>query len=187
MSLPVLTTARLRLEPVTREHLPLLVDLNADPEVMRFLLGRAATPEETQQEWARRLDARSDERRGLGYWAGYEDEVFAGWWSASSFATDPAVAGLGYRLVRTAWGRGLASEGARAMVRHAFEVPEVARVVASTMAVNVASRRVLERVGFSLVRSWVQEWEDPIPGWEQGEVEYVIQRDGASRTRARPP
>ena len=184
MSLPVLTTDRLRLEPVTHDHLPLLVGLNADPEVMRFLLGRAATPEETEQEWARRLDAQSDARRGLGYWAGYEDEVFAGWWSASSFATDPAIVGLGYRLVRATWGRGLASEGARAMVRQAFTVPAVERVVASTMAVNVASRRVLERVGFSLVRSWVEEWAEPIAGWEQGEVEYVLVRDPAHASRA---
>ena len=127
-------------------------------------------------------------RRGLGYWAGYEHEAFVGWWSASSFATDPTVAGLGYRLGRAAWGRGLASEGARAMVRQAFGVPAVERVVASTMAVNVASRRVLERLGFSLVRSWVEEWEEPIPGWEQGEVEYVLGRDPAYPSpRAGPP
>ena len=175
MSLPVLRTERLRLEPVARErHLPLLVDLNADPEVMRFLLGRAATPEETEQEWARRLGAQSDAQRGLGYWAGYENDAFAGWWSASSFATDRAVAGLGYRLPRAAWGRGLASEGARAMLEQAFAVPGVERVVASTMAVNVGSRCVLERVGFSLVRSWVEEWDNPIPGWEQGEAAYGL-------------
>ncbi len=74
------------------------------------------------------------------------------------------------------------------MVRQAFGVPAVERVVASTMAVNVASRRVLERLGFSLVRSWVEEWEEPIPGWEQGEVEYVLGRDPAYPSpRAEPP
>jgi len=63
------------------------------------------------------------------------------------------------------------------MVGQAFTVPGVERVVASTMAVNVASRQVLERVGFALARSWVEEWAEPIPGWEQGEVEYVLGRD----------
>ena len=114
MSLPHLVTDRLRLEPVTAAHLPLFVELNADPEVMEFLMGRAATPEETAAEWAMRLDTHTDAGRGLGYWAGYEDGAFVGWWSASSYAADPALSGLGYRLHRAAWGRGLASEGARA-------------------------------------------------------------------------
>ena len=177
MSLPGLRTERLRLEPVTSErHLALLVDLNADPEVMRLLLGRAATPQETEQEWARRLGAQSDPQRGLGYWAGYENDAFAGWWSASSFAADRAVAGLGYRLPRAAWGRGLASEGARAMLEQAFSVPGVERVVASTMVVNTGSRRVLDRVGLRLVRTWVERRGDPIAGWEQGEAAYEVTR-----------
>lgn len=172
-----LRTERLRLEPVYDAHLPLLVELNADPEVMRFILGRAATPDETSAEWVRRRGEQSDPARGLGYWVGLVDDDFVGWWSASAFAADPTRSGTGYRLVRSAWGRGLATEGARAMVDYAFTVPGVERVVASTMAVNTGSRRVLEKAGLAHVDTSYVTWRDPLPGAEQGEVTYELDRD----------
>ncbi len=171
-----LHTARLALEPVTDEHLPVMVELNSDPEVMAFILGRAATPEETYAEWRRRLDHQSDVARGLGYWAGFEDGTFVGWWSASTFEGRPELSGVGYRLRRDAWGRGLATEGARRMVEQAFADPRVERVVASTMAVNLGSRAVLEKAGFRHTDTWHQEWDEPIPGAEQGEVGYELSR-----------
>ena len=171
-----LRTDRLDLESVTDDHFPLLVELNSDPHVMAFILGRAATPEETYAEWRRRLDHQSDAARGLGYWAGFEDGQFVGWWSASAFDGRPELSGVGYRLRRSAWGRGLATEGARRMVEQAFADPQVERVVASTMAVNVGSRRVLEKLGFRHTDTWHQEWDDPIPGSEQGEVAYTLTR-----------
>ncbi|MGI8645657.1 MAG: GNAT family N-acetyltransferase, partial [Nocardioides sp.] len=173
---PALSTERLRLVPANPAHLDLLAGLNCDPDVMRYLLGRAATRAEVETEWAERLGVRTDEGRGLGYWVGFVDDDFVGWWSASSFATDPTVAGVGYRLRRATWGAGLATEGGRAMVTHAFGVPEVARVVASTMAVNLASRAVLAKLGMTHVDSYVEEWEDPLPGSDQGEVVYALTR-----------
>ena len=188
---PTLHTDRLRLEPVTDDHLPLLVELNADPEVMRFLVGRAATPEETYAEWERRGRDQSDEERGLGYWAGFEGDEFVGWWSASAYAVDSTQAGLGYRLRRSRWGQGLATEGCRAMIDHAFGLPGVDRVVAGTMAVNLRSRRVMEKLGMVHVRTWHEDWDDPLPGTEQGEVGYELTREqwvaARPRTGSRTP
>ncbi|HET6625601.1 MAG TPA: GNAT family N-acetyltransferase [Nocardioidaceae bacterium] len=171
----VLNSPRLRLEPVTEAHLDHFLALNSDPEVMRFLLGRAATREETLDEWARRMGAQTDETRGLGYWAGFtNDDTFAGWWSASAFSTDETLAGLGYRLVRRAWGLGLATEGGRLMIAQGAAAPGVERVVASTMAVNTASRRVLEKLGMRHVNTYVREWDEPITGSEEGDVVYEL-------------
>ena len=181
--LPVLTTTRLSLRPVTDGDLSLMIDLNADPKVMAHILGRAATSAETTAEWSERLSHRTDVDRGLGYWAGFCEELFVGWWGASAFAGDLAVSSIGYRLRRTAWGRGLATEGAFAMVAQAFSTPTVARVVASTMAVNHASRRVLGTVGLVHVGTQVQPWDTPIPGAEQGEAEYELLRPDARRPR----
>ena len=44
------------------------------------------------------------------------------------------------------------------------------------MAVNAGSRAVMEKLGMRHVRTEVQEWDDPLPGWEQGEVFYEIER-----------
>src|SRR4029450_9039214 len=60
---------------------------------------------------------------------------------------DPAVTDLGYRLIRRYWRKGLASEASRALLRHAFDTVGQSRVIAQTMAVNVASRGVMEAIG----------------------------------------
>ncbi len=139
--------------------LDVMVELNADPRVMTFIRGRAATADETHDEWRQRLEHQTDRGRGLGYWAGFEDGVFAGWWSASSFEGRPEISGIGYRLRAAAWGRGLATEGARAMVTQAFACPEVERVFASTKAANTGSRRVLEKLGMWHTSTGPQEDE----------------------------
>ena len=100
---------------------------------------------------------------------------FIGWFGLRAWP-EPGVAELGYRLRRSAWGRGYATEGARALVAKGFTELGVRRVVAQTMAVNTASRRVMERVGLRLARTWVQDWDEPIEGAELGEVEYALDR-----------
>lgn len=174
--MPVLSTARLDLRPVEVDDLGLMVELNADPRVMRFVRGRAATAEETLVEWRQRLDHQSDRARGLGYWAGFESGTFAGWWSASSFVGRPEMSGLGYRLHATAWGRGLATEGADAMIGQAFSCLEISRVFASTMAANRGSRRVLDKVGMTHTASWAAGARTQVPGWQDGEVGYELRR-----------
>ena len=66
------------------------------------------------------------------------------------------------------------------MVAQALSTPGVTRVVASTMDVNCASRRVLQKVGLVYVGTHVQERDDPIPGWVQGQAEYELMRPDAS-------
>jgi RimJ/RimL family protein N-acetyltransferase len=52
----------------------------------------------------------------------------------------------------------------------------VQRVVAETMAVNTASRRVMEKTGLTLERAFYRDWPDPIEGAEHGEVEYALRK-----------
>ncbi|MFF5174020.1 GNAT family N-acetyltransferase [Micromonospora sp. NPDC000089] len=174
----LLETARLRLRRFTAADEDRLVELDGDPEVMRFLTGGAPTPRATvRDEQLPRLLAGYDRHPGLGRWAA-EDRAtggFVGW-----FALDPSEDGteaeLGYRLRRAVWGRGLATEGSRALVRHAFDTVGVRRVWAQTMAVNAGSRRVMEKAGLRHVRTVHPHFADPIPGTEHGEVEYELLR-----------
>jgi len=81
---------------------------------------------------------------------------------------------LGYRLRKSAWGKGYGSEGSRALVGKAFTEMGARRVCAETMAVNTASRRVLDKAGLRLVRVFRQPWPDTIEGEEHGDVEYAV-------------
>jgi len=78
--------------------------------------------------------------------------------------------------MRHHWRRGLGSEGARELVRYGFEDLGLSRIFAETMAVNTASRATMRAVGLRYVRTFHCEWDEPLPGAEEGEVEYAITR-----------
>jgi RimJ/RimL family protein N-acetyltransferase len=182
MAQPTLASERLHLVPLGDEHLKYEIELDSDPEVMKYLTGRPASPEEVEQAHRRRIHA-ADEVPGLGFWAGFAKDEFIGWWilQPPNGPDQPRVAGeadLGYRVLRRHWRRGYASEGARELIRYGFEEVRLDRIFAQTLAVNVPSRATMAAVGLSFTRAFVsgEPYDDPIPGAEQGEVEYAITR-----------
>ncbi|MFR9777902.1 GNAT family N-acetyltransferase [Micromonospora sp. MS34] len=184
-----LTTDRLVLREFTPDDAPLLADLDADPAVMRHLTGgRPTPPAEIRERVLPRILAAYRQPPGLGWWAAQRrtDGVFLGWFEFRPVrAGDPREVELGYRLHRSAWGAGYATEGARALVHRGFTELGVERVVAATMAVNAGSRRVMEKAGLSYRRTFHQDWPEPIDGSEHGEVEYALTR--AEWARATDP
>jgi RimJ/RimL family protein N-acetyltransferase/protein-L-isoaspartate O-methyltransferase len=176
---PTLHTGRLTLRPLTDEDLPHLVELNGDPEVMRFITGRALSPAEVAAD----LPRLTRSERGLGLWSGADADGFAGVWFLIPDPDDPTAAEIGWRLPRARWGRGLATEGARALLAHAFESHGATRVWAETMAVNTGSRAVMERLGLRHTSTEVRHWDNPITGWQQGEVVYEITREDVARSQ----
>jgi RimJ/RimL family protein N-acetyltransferase len=177
-------TARLSLSLAREADRENPIALERDPEVMRFLNGgRPATEEGVGEAAASFLMPRGGED---DVWAAVETRsgAFVGWFSLRRVRE--SVGELGYRLRRDAWGRGLATEGATALVAMGFADKDFARIVATTMAVNRPSRRVLEKTGLTHVRTVYPDWRDPLPGSELGEVEYEITRDEWEAKRAGP-
>lgn len=176
---PVIHTQRLTLVPLADPHLELEVELDSDPEVMRYLSGRASTRDEVVASHAQRM-ALGRKVPGLGYWIAFGTNAdFVGLMMlppahGPDQPDDPGVADLGYRILRRYWRQGLATEASRALLQHAFLTVGVRRVIAQTMAVNAASRGVMTAAGLSYVRTYFPDWEDPLPGSEQGEVEYEL-------------
>jgi RimJ/RimL family protein N-acetyltransferase len=146
---PRLATERLRLEPLAAEHADLLAGMDADPAVMAHVGGRALSRDESRAALARRTDPAAD-ARGLGWWAGFQGDVFVGWWCLA-LDQDPSTAELGYRLPRSAWGRGLATEASRAVLDHGFWSVGLDSVWAETRDTNLASQKVLTKSALRLV------------------------------------
>jgi RimJ/RimL family protein N-acetyltransferase len=174
-----LETDRLTLRRFTEADEDNLVELDGDPEVMRFLSGGKPTPREEVR--SRVLPALFDyyERfDDLGVWAAQEKSTgrFLGWFHFRPHIKGPRDGDieLGYRLRRPAWGKGYATEGSRALIRKGFTELGVERVVAETMAVNAGSRRVLEKAGLTLVRTFHRDGLEAIEGSEHGVVEYAL-------------
>jgi RimJ/RimL family protein N-acetyltransferase len=173
-----LETDRLILREFTADDGDLLVDLDSDPEVMfRITGGRATSREEIEGEVLPAFlnyYARGNE---FGFWAAFDkrSRKFLGWFhlrpGPGHSAAEPE---LGYRLLLAFWGQGYATEGSTALIATAFTDLGATRVLAETMVAHAASRRVMEKCGMTVSRTFFQDWPDAIPGDELGDVEYAI-------------
>ena len=146
---PTLHTARLRLRPFTQADADAIYALQSNPHVLRYW---DAPP------WKER--ARADrfisvcgqmEQEGTGARLAIErsaDGVFIGWCALSQWNPDYRSAAMGYCLCDAAWGQGFATEAAGAVLRWAFDTLDLNRVQAQTDTRNIASSRVLEKLGF---------------------------------------
>jgi RimJ/RimL family protein N-acetyltransferase len=150
--LPVLDTPRLLLRRRTLEDLDACIAMDRDPEVTRYIAGPWHDPVAHRQFVEYRITR--SYQPGLGYWSIREasaPERFVGWvLLIPDHGAGPDVE-IGWRLVRDAWGRGIASEAARAVVRHAFDTVRLPRLVADIASANTASRRVAEKLGMRRV------------------------------------
>lgn len=185
-----LETDRLILRRFTADDLDALYDLDADPAVTRFINGGRPTPRaEIRDELLPTWLAQYEQAPGYGRWAAIEKPtgVFLGWFALTADPAEPGTAELGYRLRQSAWGRGYATEGARALVDHGFAELGMRRVTANTMTVNTGSRRVMEKTGLRFLRTFFLDWPDQIDGGEHGDVEYELRHGDWSRTRSPLP
>ncbi len=194
-----LETERLILRRFTPEDVDLLVELDGDPEVMRYLTGgqptpRAAFEHDILPAWLRYYERGDD----YGFWAAVEKGTgaFLGWFHFRPAGGAPAgEVELGYRLNRAAWGKGYATEGSRALIDKGFRELGVRRVVASTYQDNVGSRRVMEKLGMTLVRTFRMTPEELSDGgtydaeamaaaFPGDDVEYALDRAAWERQQA---
>lgn len=138
------------------DHYPGLCLVNGDPEVMRYIGGEPQSPEQTEA-WIRRAEARW---AGLGY----------SWWTIRLSAGDEIVGAcclqhiendpaqeleIGWRLLPAHWGRGYATEAARAMIDFGFRELGAPRLFSIADPRNIASTRVMDRLG---MRSLGLQW-----------------------------
>lgn len=145
-TLDPLETPRLLLRRFLPSDLESLLPIYADPEVMRFIGKGVRTRAETEAALARMIG--HWERHGFGMWAVVDraQGILLGRCGLQHLDHTPEVE-LGYTLARACWGRGIATEAARASLKYGFETVGLERIVGVTRHQNLASRRVLEKVG----------------------------------------
>jgi RimJ/RimL family protein N-acetyltransferase len=185
----LLETPRLRLRQFRPDDLEQLVELDSDREVMRYITYGDPTPRATYLEVILpRWLAFYERTPGLGYWAAEdrEGDAFVGWFHLRPDRFDAGEQELGYRLARRAWGRGLATEGATAVIDHGFSRVGAAKITARTLAANDRSQRVMRKCGLELECAFVYP-EDVIQGRDESEraaVKYsIMRRDWLQRRR----
>lgn len=146
----MIETDRMILRPWRPDDGDAFVAVFTEPEIMWFPKRRPLTAEEAREMHAR-LMAEHD-RQGFGMWAaelktGGGPIGFIGLTEPTWIpALMPSVE-VGWRLAKAHWGQGLASEGGAACLRFAFEVLGLERVISLFEPENVASGRVMEKIG----------------------------------------
>ncbi len=148
--IPVLVTERLRLRPLQKDDIDDYAAMHADPEVTRFLHG--GLPWDRGRSW-----------RHLAFLIGHWELAGHGFWAVTQRDTGVFVGAVGFAepegwpgfelaggLARSWWGRGYATEAARAALDHAFFEMGKDRVISLVREDNHASLRLVERLGETL-------------------------------------
>ena len=177
-----LETDRLLLRRFTPDDLEFLYEMDGDPDVIRFtnLDGRRAPYALYRDVLIPRNLAYHEKYTGYGYWvaAGKATGEDLGWFHFRPDADAPDEIELGYRLRKSAWGAGYATEGSRALIRKGFGEMGTARVTATALAANIASVRVMEKCSLRFERGYTHEFTDPETGQVTGHpaVKYALDR-----------
>ena len=171
-------TARLKLRRFTPNDLNDLYEIRADPDVMRYIgSGKPESIEQVQTAFNKLLA--HWEQHGFGRWAvlDKESEKLIGWCGLAYLENTEDVE-IGYGIAKSYWGKGLTSEAAAAVLKWGFEELGLDHIVAVAWPDNVASRRVMDRLGMKYVKM--------AHNYHAEVVYYAIRREqyqGASRTK----
>ena len=173
-------TARLLLRPWREDDLEGLAALYGDPRVARFLsVDGEPWPRESSVEAFEHFQGQW-RKAGFGPWAAV-DKATGRWLGQIGLDELPRWPGpdkieVGWDLDPSVWGRGLATEGARAAVGYGFEVVGLERIISTARADNAASRRVMEKCALAFQEEFLHKgalvacYAIDRPDWEAGQA-----------------
>ena len=157
------------------------------PSVMHFVTGGEPTSREEIADWVIPRSQAQFAAHGAGMWTARlrRTDEFVGWVQLRRprHTVDDELE-LSYRLARSHWGRGLATEAASALIAVAFCSTDTRRIFAGTHLDHAASQAVMRRLGMRLAPSSLS-LDGLSGGAPDGDVEYEILREQWSATRGR--
>lgn len=146
---PTLETARLRLRPVRADDADALFALMSDPVVLRYWDAPPWRDRDRAPAFVRACERIAEDGSGARLVVERRsDGAFLGWCALAQYDAGYRSAVITYVLRQDAWGRGLATEAAGALLDWAFATLDLNRVQGEADTRNLASRRVMEKLGF---------------------------------------
>jgi len=151
----IFQTPRLTLRRFTEADAPLILGLNSDPDVLKYLHERPLKDEADALKILRDVIFPQYENN-LGRWAMHITDTgrFIGW-CGLKYRPELDETDLGYRLDKTAWGKGYATEAAQATLYHGFDILNLPVITGRAHIENVASLAVLEKIGMQFLKEEV--------------------------------
>ncbi|MCF7823464.1 MAG: GNAT family N-acetyltransferase [Candidatus Marinimicrobia bacterium] len=171
-----LETERMILREFIEADVDNLVDLDSDPKVMLYINGGKPTPRQDVVERVMpHILKYYKNNDGLGIWAAMNklDGQFMGWFLLRPNWADETETELGYRFKRQYWDQGYASEGSRALIHKGFMHLKVNVIMATADPANVASRRVMEKIGLKFEKEYAEADGFIVVKYRLGRSEYL--------------
>lgn len=171
--LPEFETDRLILKTRTLEHLDDCVEMDINPEVHQYLaMVFDGGPEHIHflRERIQRVYP-----PGLGYWSIFTKEdttEFIGWVHLVPKANGKDATEIGWRLKRSVWGNGYATEAARIILSYAFETIGSETVIAETHVANTRSMKVIEKLGLTFANNFIYDERIPSKAFKISRDKY---------------
>lgn len=158
----MLETQRLILSVATLKDAAPMMEMNADPEVTRFV-GEPPILNilEAEKIIRERLIAQWDQYKMGRFTVRLKDGTYIGWCGLRYFPECDEV-DLGYLFKKKYWGQGFASESSMAILKYGFETLKLKKIMAKAVPDNVNSIRVMQRIGMTY-RGYRSEPGDPHP------------------------
>ncbi len=153
----LITTPRLRLRKHVLSDAPYMLDLNSDPEVVRYT-GDTALEDIAAAEAVVRYVQSQYEQHGMGRWVVelIETGEILGW-CGLKMHPDEGVVDLGYRFHQRHWRKGYAFEAAEACFKYGVEVLHLTKMIGSSSGENIGSVRILEKLGFKYANDEIED------------------------------
>jgi len=161
-------SSRLSFALMTRQDAELLFELDQDPEVMKYINGgKKSTMQDIQDVFIPRLESYHNPEQGWGLWKVMltSEQRFIGWILVRPmhfFSDHPQWHDLevGWRFKRDSWGKGYASEAAKAVCDVLAEQAEVEKISAVAVEDNLASIGIMQKLGMQYVKTDIHK--DPL-------------------------
>lgn len=147
----VFETPRLLLRQFTLKDVTILLELNSDPVVLKYL-HEPLLQDEAHAETILKTIILPQYERKLGRWAVHlkDDNSFLGW-CGLKYRPELEEIDLGYRFMQTAWGKGFATEAAQETLEYGFKKLNLSLITGRAHIENLASIRVLEKIGMEYI------------------------------------
>lgn len=147
----ILQTPRLLLRQFTLTDAPLILALNSDPDIVKYVHEPTLKTEDEARNILNDIILPQYENK-LGRWAIHTKDSmeFIGW-CGLKYRPDLDEIDLGYRLVKQAWGKGYATEAAQYCLDYGFHPLLLTKITARAHVENIASGKVLEKIGMEFI------------------------------------
>lgn len=163
---PIIETKRIILRKFVATDYKAVYEFNSNPEVQKYTGDELIQTEERAKELIAKVSFRDYEEYGYGRWAVvYKPENRVIGFAGLKYLPEFNETDIGFRILPEYWGKGITSEVSKEIIKYGFEELNLKKIIGIAMPENIASCKVLEKIGLSLYRVGDYDGDGGVYNW----------------------